>query len=206
MLRMIKSIYSQFCCNIYLKFNKNLQYCNNIKGHLHLRQGFCLYKLAKRLPEKSIIVEIGSYLGRSTCFIAEGIKNRNITFYTIDTFENQGMSEGVRNTFEEFNKNTFQYKNEIIVKKGFSYEVVKDFKNIEIDLLWIDGCHEYKAVKRDIEDWLPLVKKDGMICFDYYIKGPNHRVKKAVNEAIAEGKLKKLKIIMHRMIITKKMI
>jgi len=55
-------------------------------------------------------VEIGAYLGKSICFIAEGIKNRGVTSCTIDTFKNQGMSEGLRNTFKEFRKNTLKYQ------------------------------------------------------------------------------------------------
>lgn len=196
---------SRFYHHIYLSLNKELKYFDRIKGHLYLNEGVLLYRLARKLPEKGTIVEIGAYRGKSTCFIAEGIKNRDVTFYTIDTFENQGMSEGLRDTFKEFRKNTLKYKDKIIVKKGFSYDVVKELKNIKIDLLWIDACHEYEAVKSDIEDWLPLVKKNGLLCFhDYYIEGPTHRVKRAVDEAIAEDKLKKLKMIGDRMIITRK--
>lgn len=203
--KIFSSIYHRIYYGLMLKLNKNLVYCNKIKGHLSLAQGIFLFNLVKKLPEKSTIVEIGAYLGRSTCFIAEGITNRNISLYTIDTFENQGMSEGYRDTYSEFKKNVSKYKNKINIRKGFSYELAKEFKDVEIDLLWIDACHEYEAVKRDINDWVPLVKKHGIICFDdYYVKGPNHRVKKAVNECIASGKLKRNKIISNRMMVAEK--
>ena len=205
----INKLYTLFLKHFYypilLKLNKNLKYCNSLKGHLYFNEGISLFRLAQKLPRKSIIVEIGSYLGKATCFLAEGIKNRDIILYTIDTFENQGMTEGLRDTYNEFKQNTLRYRNCIVVKRGFSHEIVKDFKNMKIDLLWIDACHEYNAVKKDIEDWVPLVKEGGLICFhDYYINGPNDRVKKAVNEAISKNQIRKIIMVGHRMIITRK--
>ena len=47
---------------IYLPFNRNLSLCNKIKGHLYLNEGIFLYKLIKKLPERSTIVEIGPRL------------------------------------------------------------------------------------------------------------------------------------------------
>ncbi len=152
----------------------------------------------------NVIVEIGAYLGRSTCFICEGINNKNIDFYSIDTFENQEMTEGFRETLSIYHRNTYLYRNKIHVIKGFSYDVVNDFKNIKIDLLWIDADHRYKSCKRDIEDWLPLVKKKGYIVFHDYIPHlSNKRVKRAVDEKIKERKIAKVKRV-DQLLITKK--
>lgn len=190
-LKMIKELF-------YIPFvpKKIVKIYLNKPGYLSLREAHLLYQNAKNLKGNKVVVEIGSYLGKSTCAIAEGIRGKNINFYTIDTFENQAMTEGRRNTFEEFLKNTSEYKDLITIKKGFSYDVVKKMQNVKIDFLWIDGDHTYQGVKRDIEDWVPLVKENGIVCFHDYKKltgMSNKEVKKAVDEKIMGKWFKKEK-------------
>lgn len=198
---------SRLYCLIYISLHRRLWHCVRIRGHLFWNEGIYLYRLARGLPEGSTIVELGSYLGRSTCFIAEGIGERDITFYTVDTFENQGMTEGLRDTFEEFAGNTARYGDKITVRRGASHDLVHVFRRegVQIDLLWIDACHKYEACKRDIKDWLPLVNEGGTVCFhDYYVELPDHGVKRAVDEATAEGRLMGLATVGHRMAVTRR--
>ncbi|MFH1760634.1 MAG: class I SAM-dependent methyltransferase [bacterium] len=44
----------------------------------------------------------------------------------------------------------------------YSYNAVKTW-NKKIDLLWLDGDHNYEAVKRDFLDWKRHVVPDGRI-------------------------------------------
>ncbi|MFW9874104.1 MAG: class I SAM-dependent methyltransferase [Candidatus Thorarchaeota archaeon] len=176
----------------------------NIKGFLHFNQAIHLYNIAKHLKNNSTIVEIGAFLGRSTCFLAEAVKKNQIKLYSIDTFENQGMSEGLRYTFNEYYRNIFPYKSYIKIIKGFSYEVVDKFENIKIDLLWLDADHSYESTIQDIQNWLPLVKKNGYFIFhDYYMKKRTSGVKKAVDEVIRMKKLKIIELVGH-LCVTKK--
>lgn len=176
----------------------------HIEGYLNFKQAKNIYNLIKRLPNNSVIVEIGAYLGRSTCFISEAIKNKEVEFYSIDTFENQSMSEGLRNTFREYYKNIYPYRKKIKIVKGFSLDVIKNFQDIEIDFLFLDADHSYEATRKDIIDWYPIVKKNKYIVFhDYYQRKGNVRVKKAVDEKIKEKKLKKVKLVNH-LLITRK--
>lgn len=61
----------------------------NVKGYLGLNEAKLLYNYVKKLEKYSLVVEIGAYLGRSTCFIVLGSKKKALKFYSIDTFENQ---------------------------------------------------------------------------------------------------------------------
>ncbi len=176
----------------------------NIEGYLKFNQAIELYKLSKNIPKGSTIVEIGAYLGRSTCFIAEAIKKKNVKLISIDTFENQAMTEGLKETFKEYFQNIYEYRSMINIIRGFSYDVVKDWEHLKIDLLWIDADHSYEGCKKDIEDWLPLVKKNSYIVFHDYHKGSNNNVAKAVDEKIREEKLLKEKLIGHLMITKKR--
>lgn len=165
-----------------------------IEGHLGLNEGVFLYKVAKLLNKNSVIVEIGAYKGKSTCFIVEGIGSKDIQFYTIDTWRNDAMEEKNRDVYPEFLHNIKPYRNKVKPLRGYSFEVRKSWPaERKIDFLWIDADHSYEGVKKDIEDWLPLVKKNSFVCFHDWRDFAG--VKKAIDELIAEGIIKAVKTV-----------
>jgi predicted O-methyltransferase YrrM len=56
--------------------------------------------------------------------------------------------------------------------KGYFDDVVKTWDK-EIDLLHIDGLHDYNNCKNDCDNWAPLVKEDGVILFHDTISNPD---------------------------------
>jgi len=56
--------------------------------------------------------------------------------------------------------------------KGYFDDVVKTWDK-EIDLLHIDGLHDYDNCKNDCDTWAPLVKEDGVILFHDTISNPD---------------------------------
>jgi len=53
--------------------------------------------------------------------------------------------------------------------KGFSMDMVKQFKDESLDAVYIDANHEYKWVVEDITEWSKKVRKGGIISgHDYY--------------------------------------
>ena len=42
-------------------------------------------------------------------------------------------------------------------------DALDQFEDQSIDLLHIDGSHEYETIRKDFENWLPKVKKGGRI-------------------------------------------
>ena len=169
-----------------------LREINKIEGHLGLNEGRLLFKITKSLKNNSVIIEIGAFKGKSTCFIAEGIGSKNCDFFSIDTWHNDTMQEGREDVFAEFLANIKPYRDKIEPLRGYSYEVRKNWpQERKIDFLWIDGDHSYAGVKRDIQDWLPLVKKNSFICFHDYRDAPG--VKKAVDEIASDGTIRFIK-------------
>jgi predicted O-methyltransferase YrrM len=138
-----------------------------IHSHLTTNERKYLHKLAKGLNFGSTAVEIGSYHGASTCLIASGIKKKNSLLYCIDTWGNQTMPEGEKDTYGIFCKNTEKYKDVIVPVRGWSSEVVKTLsERIEkIDFLFIDGDHSYQACKADWELYFPFLKKGSIVVF-----------------------------------------
>lgn len=112
----------------------------------------------------SIYVEIGSYLGASSCCIAEGIpkSKKNVKVFCVDTWENDSMSEGLKDTFLDFKQNTKRYEEIIVPLKGWSHDIAQTFEQ-NIDFLFIDGDHSYDAVKKDIDLWMPKLNPGALL-------------------------------------------
>lgn len=72
------------------------------------------------------------------------------------------------------------------VLRLFSFDAVKDFPDHTFDFIYIDGSHLYEDVKRDLNDWLPKLKEDGIMCGHDYIEAPDFGVITAGNEFCEE--------------------
>ena len=57
---------------------------NNIKGFLHPDEGKFLYELSSRECRERFAVEIGSYCGKSACFIGLACKENDTKLFSID--------------------------------------------------------------------------------------------------------------------------
>lgn len=140
-----------------------------------------LYKIAASLKGNSVIVEVGSHLGATSCMLA--LANRNNKVFCVDTWQNTNMPEGSRDTFEQFRKNTKDFKN-IIPLRGTSESISRAF-NEKIDFLFIDGDHSYQGVKTDIFCWIPKCKDDVIVAFHDIGPGcKEYGVKQALEEYI----------------------
>jgi len=153
----------------YFLLKYNLYDADSIFTHLTSQEKRKLFELAQRLPPNSFAVEIGSYLGASACFIAAGLKS-NSKLICIDTWKNDAMSEGYRDTKEEFINNTKRFSDKIIMIQGFSKDVVDQVKKITtaIDFLFIDANHSYEGVKTDWDLYSPLLKSGSCVVFHDY--------------------------------------
>lgn len=143
---------------------KAIDEVDRIKTHLTHHERVKLYQLAKSKSGK--FVEIGSYLGASSFFIALAASEieEPTKLYCVDTWQNDSMTEGKWDTYTEFQNNINKFENYIVALRGTSATVGKTF-NDEIDFLFIDGDHSYTGVKQDFETWFPKLKKDGIIVF-----------------------------------------
>ncbi len=129
-----------------------------------------LFELIKENIKKYfIIVEIGSFKGVSTSLFALHAKKIIAIdpYNSIDTFGQEEL-EDINFAEKQFDKVKQKYKNIIHIKKP-SYEAYKDIEDNSADLVYIDGDHRPDAVKKDIELYLPKIKKGGFISgHDFY--------------------------------------
>jgi predicted O-methyltransferase YrrM len=139
----------------------------NVEGFLTLREGRMLYKLASLCAKEGAIVEIGSYKGKSTIWIAEGTKKANrCHIFAIDPHDKCIVDPG-KNSLEEFMHNIKEARVDNLITPivKTSKEARQQFKNSPISFLFIDGSHEYSEVRLDYELWSPLVVEEGYIAF-----------------------------------------
>ena len=128
--------------------------------------------------QKLRMLEIGSYMGESTSMFAA-----SNAFQGTESFneENNYDWEFIE---KEFNNNT-RYFDNITLYKDYSYNTVDKFQDGYFDFIYIDANHTYEDVKRDLELYLPKLKKGGLIGgHDYYVDWEG--VVKAVNEVVGK--------------------
>lgn len=157
---------------------KKIDKFHNLDGWLSDKEALGLYSVANKLGRNSIVVEIGSWQGKSTYCIARGLRKGKV--YAIDPFnadagldaasENEyRLKKGDNDLLQNFKKNMRQLKvlDKIEIKKGYSYEFNNDFKNI--NFLFIDGDHSIEGCRRDFELYSSKIVPGGFIAFhDYY--------------------------------------
>jgi len=150
-----------------------LQAVSTIDGWLSDREAETLYDYAQRATAP--IVEIGSCYGRSTAALARGsMAGNKQPVYAVDSFqgvppldretahgENPGWAcssaELLRSNLDSVGVNGLV---KIIAKPSF--EAFEDVPT-EIDLLFIDGGHDYASVMADIGLYAPKVRVGGRI-------------------------------------------
>lgn len=133
----------------------------NIIGDCSETEAKILYDLAYGGLGEGYIVEIGTYHGLSTIFLANGSKEaRRERVVTIDNFSAHGGFHNAKSLFD--NLKEFGVLEDVVVVKDTSWEFAKIW-NKRIRLLYIDGGHSLYEVKRDFESFEPFVVKSGVI-------------------------------------------
>ena len=133
-----------------------------------------LYDLRELLgSSKKTYLEIGSYVGSSASLLLQHKYKTDII--CIDPLNlNKNHYNGKLNQEETLNKNLNNNNinnNNIKIYKKFSNDkiLLDKLKNIKVDILFIDGCHKFKSVIDDFNNYKNKVNKGGFIVFDDYL-------------------------------------
>lgn len=156
----------------------------DIPTHMSRAELNCLYQLAASLADSPTLLEIGSYLGASSRFLAAGMPAAG-RLYCVDTWQNETMPEGPRETLPEFRRNVAPFADSITVVQKNSNDLSAEDIRLPLDLVFIDGDHSYGAVKRDFETVAPWLGDGKILAFHdcTYFEG----VSRVVGEAMATG-------------------
>jgi len=184
------------------------------------RQGFVEH-IASLTPKNSICIEVGTYRGDFSEMILKNIKPFQL--FLVDTWEvddkyeyaheilaqpitgrEEDQTKGMPTSYStnddlEIVKEKFSdeiIKNQVILKKGFSYDVVNEFPDDFFDFIYIDACHLYECVRDDLKMFLPKLKKNGLMCGHDYMDfrgfaiGSDFGVVRAVDEFVVDNDFK----------------
>lgn len=141
--------------------------------------------LGETKPQR--ILEIGSFEGRSTCFLIDYLANNSdIEIHCIDTWEGgiehheDGMSPQIMSEVER----RFHHNVKVAIKKAqcnVKLELHKGFSDVKLanmismgfqnyfDLVYVDGSHQAPDVLIDAVLSFKLTKIGGLIFFDDYL-------------------------------------
>lgn len=125
-------------------------------------------------------LEIGSFEGRSACWLLQNILTHNSSRITcIDLFE-QGRSQGAYETTGldsnlmstedrfDYNIRMTGASHRVEKLKGNSHELLRTLSRSQYDFIYIDGSHVAKDVLEDAVLAWPLLKTGGVLTFDDY--------------------------------------
>lgn len=165
MKAMIRRFYSSMKIGWLIMRNPQLAQAFRVKSHLTTSERVVLHRLASN---KETILEIGSYVGASACCFGAAVKKNGCgRVFCVDTWHNDAMTEGNRDTYAEFLKNTDAFAPFIVPIRGFSTDVVKQIavRINHADLLFIDGDHSYDGVKTDWNAYKGFLKAGSIVVF-----------------------------------------
>jgi hypothetical protein len=139
----------------------------------------------RRFPEKSCFVEVGTYLGRSLCSLAELVEHsgKRIAVIGVDTCRGSGPEGPNRKDYHgaaaaqgggtfagALHRNILDcgYGAAISLVIAESVTASALVADASIDWVHLDARHDYESVKADIVAWLPKVKPGGWLSGDDY--------------------------------------
>ena len=157
--------------------------------------------LLKIIPKDSICAEIGVWKGDFSSQILKVVNPKKLHLIApwkfipaySDRWYGGAIAKGQVDMDEIYNKvrRNFKKSKKVVVHREFSDKVVKKFKDNYFDFVYIDGDHSYEFVKKDLEGFLPKIKKGGYLTVDDYAFWKivlGYGVKKAVDEFVRNHK------------------
>ncbi len=140
-----------------------------LDGKLSDEEAVLLYELATRVRE-GVIVEVGSYRGKSTIALALGsIAGAGAAVYAIEPHESftgpLGGEFGPQDRVVFFRQVLEAECAETVRLVNLSSEVLAPGWKTPVGLLWIDGDHGLEGTRRDAECWLPHLLPGSLVAF-----------------------------------------
>jgi len=131
-----------------------------------------------RLPQGGVVAEIGVAFGHYSRKILNTMKPRQ--FVAVDCFGLDHTTWSGRQVYakflggmrhEDFYRKQFAAEIEsgaVVVKKGFSHEVMETFPDAYFDMIYVDAAHDYASVAKDLEVSGRKIKPTGHIVMNDY--------------------------------------
>lgn len=159
-----------------------------IKGFLHPDEGARLYELAFAASRRGPCLEVGSYCGKSTLYIAAACREHEQLLYAVD--HHRGSEEhqlgeeyhdadlfdavaGRMDSFREFRSNVDAAGlNDTVVPIVASSSMAGRHWNTPLALVFIDGGHSEAAALADYRSWSGSIQIGGYLAIHDIFPNP----------------------------------
>ena len=179
---------------------------SKIKGFLEQKEGKALYEACKFSFKNGKCAEIGSYCGKSACYIGLACKEVGSKLYSVDHHrgseeqqygeeyfdeEIYDFSANQVNTLPLFSKNIkkFNLQDHIEPMVMTSVDASVNVPD-NLDLIFIDGSHTFESARNDYLHWKPKLRSGGILAihdvYDSEEEG-GQAPKEIYLKALAEG-------------------
>lgn len=177
-----------------------------------------LASCASKVPENGIIVELGTFVGRSAYALGMN-KHHSVSLYCYDKWESyhnstnrlvrtfgkpdslQGSLLDQTYSIETAKENLKDVKNITLIKSRLPLQHVP-FEDNSVDLIYIDAGHTYNQTLYNANQWYPKMKTDGVMIFDDYSEEIFPEVYNAANDFVNRYVLKTKVVFGWQMIVT----
>ena len=152
---------------------------SKIKGFLEQKEGVALYEACKLSFMTGKCAEIGSYCGKSACYIGLACKEVGSKLYSVDHHrgseeqqygeeyfdkEIYNFSTKQVNTLPLFLKNIRKFNLQDHIEPMVMTSVDASFKVPDnLDLIFIDGSHTFESARNDYLHWKPKLRPGGVL-------------------------------------------
>lgn len=155
-------------------YNPDTEKASKCDGFMSNRE---LQWLGREAMKRQVIVEIGSWHGRSSRALGDNLMEGGV-IYCVDTWNGTIAEQSTNHSsakwrdgdhaFYEFLQNNIDLvqAGKIVPLRMTSKnaaDLLKE-KGIQADMIFIDADHSYEAVCQDIDTWKGLLKEDGIFC------------------------------------------
>lgn len=159
---------------------------DRLNGYLHPAEGRALYAMAAFGPGSGAVVELGSFLGKSTAWLAMGATAADRgRVVAVDTFKGSEEHHQDDNLFKDFIAAGHLYRafvdnltdlgliRQVRVVRSDSVGAASRWQGGPVRLLFIDADHSYEGVKADHEAWRPHLAEGALVAF-HDVGDPDH--------------------------------
>lgn len=128
-----------------------------------------IYLLAvRRAEDGDSLVEVGSWMGRSTAFLAVEAANsgKSLMVYSVDTWLGCPVlkeAAAKSDVYGAFLAKTARASSMIVPIREESEKAASRFADGSLAMVFLDAGHSYEAVRKDIWAWMPKVKPGGLL-------------------------------------------
>jgi predicted O-methyltransferase YrrM len=169
---------------------KAWQKVRNVPGYLLEEEARFLGLLAACAPGPGVIVEIGSFKGKSTVMLASIAQRYGLgPVVAIDPHTTTAPTDPVipkgSSTFDEFKDSlrTAGVEAQVEAHRACSRDVAKGWSR-PIRMLWIDGDHTYAGAKEDFDGFAPFLCEGGFVAVHDALHGYEGPVRIVVEDIL----------------------